>query len=437
MNQLFDSLYKPLVDLPLYQNGNPNIPGLNPIAENKASSFTGTTNSVNTFGSDVNAQKNSATGVTTNPFANAAEGAIPGSTSTYNGTSSSSSNIQSAGTSLNDGNTNSGSASPDYALGLIKPKTPEASPSQGGVTSDQGGSSPLSGAAQQIGTSAVKSSGIFDGITTAINNFGGSLGFASQIGGAAESYGPSAAGAAEAFGPAAQGNVAGALGTSATLSSILGSAGIGYFAGGLLNSFIGGNQQNGSIGGSLGAAAGTFFGGPIGGVIGGTIGSVVGGLFGPGKPTTASQFSGSHVGADGTITGTMYGSKGASDETATNMNKAFGNLTSAASTKLGVQFNPSYYINGGFNSLHSPTGESKPGFLVIVKPDGTGDFFGFDPKDSKSVTTAYYDTISKLASYSGYTDTQKLYDWFYGQQTPTTGTSSTVKPITIAPRKTA
>ncbi len=83
------------------------------------------------------------------------------------------------------------------------------------------------------------------------------------------------------FGPAAPGTL-----TSATLSQVLGAAGIGALGGSLLAQLTGGNQVGGGVGGGLGAAAGFAIGGPIGGLVGGLGGSVLGGLFGGGRPSS-------------------------------------------------------------------------------------------------------------------------------------------------------
>lgn len=83
--------------------------------------------------------------------------------------------------------------------------------------------------------------------------------------------------------------------TSASLGSVLGGAGLGFGAGNLLNTILGGNQTNGMYGSGAGAAAGAMIGSVvpvvgtvIGGLLGGLLGGGVGGLFG-GKPSDKTQ----------------------------------------------------------------------------------------------------------------------------------------------------
>ncbi len=99
------------------------------------------------------------------------------------------------------------------------------------------------------------------GIGGAINSAGASMGFG---------YG------ASFVGPTLPGTAA--L-TSASLTSVLGAAGIGFALGGM----IGGT--GGGIGGGLGAGVGMIAGGPIGALIGGAAGTALGSLFGNKKPS--------------------------------------------------------------------------------------------------------------------------------------------------------
>lgn len=165
--------------------------------------------------------------------------------------------------------------------------------------------------AVQLGAKLNPGKSLVGGVTSAINNFGGTLGF----GGAAETVSPGLAAADAAATPGgistlvtASGepiSAAGAI-TSASLSSVLGAAGIGAMAGGFLASAIGENSVGGSIGGGLGAGIGEAFGasaaaalginlgmfaGPLGAVAGGVLGAVVGGLFGNTKPTDGTEIS--------------------------------------------------------------------------------------------------------------------------------------------------
>ena len=151
----------------------------------------------------------------------------------------------------------------------------------GGVT---GGLSLASSAAQLSGFNPL--SGAFSGIGQSINNFGASIGF-----GAANTTG-FAAGVASPAELTALVQNAGTL-TPATLTSVLGAAGVGALGGGILASLTGGSQLGCSIGGGLGAGAGFALesltplgpigGALLGGVLGGAGGGFLGGLFGKKK----------------------------------------------------------------------------------------------------------------------------------------------------------
>ncbi len=125
------------------------------------------------------------------------------------------------------------------------------------------------------------------GLSSSINAFGASylgLNGAGAAQAAASTYGISA-------GQAAALSNSGALGSTASLSGILGAAGLGFAGGSLLASLTGGNPTGGGIGGGLGAGAGFLIGGPIGAVIGGAAGGLLGGMFG-GKKKRAPVPSG-------------------------------------------------------------------------------------------------------------------------------------------------
>lgn|GEM_PF-2886391 len=109
---------------------------------------------------------------------------------------------------------------------------------------------------------------LFSGVGSTVNSFG----FRSGL------FGMPAMNTPMGFSPAAAGSL-----TSASLSSVLGVAGLGAFGGGILASLIGGNTTGGSVGGGLGAGLGFAVGGPIGGLIGGGLGSIAGSLFGGGR----------------------------------------------------------------------------------------------------------------------------------------------------------
>ncbi|ONG56966.1 hypothetical protein BKE38_05065 [Pseudoroseomonas deserti] len=109
-------------------------------------------------------------------------------------------------------------------------------------------------------------------------------------------------------GPATPAAVAAAGASSLSLGSLLGGAGLGFGAGTLLNTLVGGKSTGGMIGagagGLAGAGLGFLLGGPagvlLGGLLGGSGGGLLGGLFGANAPRPAAsvQFG---VNADGQL----------------------------------------------------------------------------------------------------------------------------------------
>lgn len=241
--------------------------------------------------------------------------------------------------------------------------------------------------------------------STAINNFGASLGFGS--GGLAPI--PSGLGAADtSFLSAAQTasgasktGIAGSLGSTSTLSSSLGAAGLGALAGSFLGR-IGGNSTGGSIGGGVGAGIGMAIGGPPGAIIGGLIGGIGGGFFGgKKKPTSASEFLG-QVGEDGSVGSFSYGAKNAGSYSGYNqsMSQEVADYMTKAKQYLGVEkFTPTS-IYGGVNTRHSPSGQ--PGFIRV---NGNQDF-GFDPDDPASRQKAIGQAVAAVAKLSGASEDQ-------------------------------
>lgn len=122
-------------------------------------------------------------------------------------------------------------------------------------------------------------------ITSAINSFGASIGFAGPLSTAGGIAGmPGTAGVTQFFATPAAGNVApGFFGSGATLSATLGAATLGFVGGSMLADLVGLNSRNGGIGGGIGAGIGMAVGGPVGAFIGGAAGSLLGGLFGKDK----------------------------------------------------------------------------------------------------------------------------------------------------------
>jgi hypothetical protein len=254
---------------------------------------------------------------------------------------------------------------------------------QGQVSSNQGGGPNLldlvSNAKSISNTGSSSGTGIMGNVTSAVNNFGQGLGFATTapaatytgVAGslpwqAAGSLAPASVtgagatlpwlpGGVNAAGTMTQGTgvLGSGLGTSATLSGTLGAAGLGALAGNFLGK-IGGNSTSGSIGGGVGAAVGFAVGGPIGGVIGGAIGGIGGGFFGnKSKPTQADEYRGnlredgsySHNAQTGKNPGQYAGfGKGSTDQLSAMFQKA--------SKDLGIKFNKDIVFGGGISTRH-------------------------------------------------------------------------------------
>lgn len=125
---------------------------------------------------------------------------------------------------------------------------------------------------------------LFSGVTNSINSFGASIGFGAgpEALAAGLTLNPgTTTGPLSAFGGA--GPAVGGELTSATLTSVLGAAGIGAAIAGLGASLFGAGpeaQLGASLGGGLGAGIGFAAGGPLGAVLGGVIGGSGGGLLG-------------------------------------------------------------------------------------------------------------------------------------------------------------
>jgi chemotaxis protein histidine kinase CheA len=122
-----------------------------------------------------------------------------------------------------------------------------------------------------LGNLLSQQNAIFGGLTSSINSFGASLGFASgaQIAAPSASFvGPM---------PLAQGSLFG----TTTLSGFLGGVGAGFGAGTMLGSLLGATQTNSMIGSGGGALLGAGIGSIVPG-IGTLVGGLVGGLLGGG-----------------------------------------------------------------------------------------------------------------------------------------------------------
>lgn len=318
--------------------------------------------------------------------------------------------------------------------------------------------------------------GTTGGIQGAINSLGTSLGFgtgSSTLGAVTgsqasllASYGVAPGASSVAAASAADG-VGGFTGygaqaggglTSASLSSVLGGAGFGVGIGGLIAGFTGGNQTGGMIGGGIGGALGAATGISSGITMGATLGSIV-----PGLGTVIGAVAGSLLGgmlgnkspptnADSwyaklTPTGSLnYNTQGGGSKNPGPITgfgqqgtEAFSALAQSAGATLGIQYNPNITANVAISTKHpGPNGDTAA--IEIDTTNGGGQYDSgriyFNPSDNTSVANAYYQALVGTAAQSGYTDTQSLYNWFYGQG-PVTGTGSNRlagNNVMIAPR---
>ncbi len=213
--------------------------------------------------------------------------------------------------------------------------------------------------------------GFFNQAKTGIDAFGGNLGFANPNPGF---IGPPTASQA-ALGQGG-GFTSGFGGSSASLSGILGGAGIGATVG-TLNPFAK-NRTGSQIGGTIGGAIGTAFG-PIGTFVGSALGSLVGGALGKtDAPVHASQFSGT-IGAGG-IENFNFAGKRAGPETANQVSNLFGDYAKELQQSTGIDLTGKA-IQGGFNDRF--------GGGFFIREGGAGKLHNFDPNDPESVRTAF------------------------------------------------
>ncbi len=196
-------------------------------------------------------------------------------------------------------------------------------------------------------------------LTTALNSFGASLGFAAP-GGAAANLGVAAV-------PGGLSNAAstGGLFGSTTFSSFLGGAGLGFGAGSLLNSLVGGNPVGGTIGSGVGAAAGAAIGSAIlpgvgtilGGLIGGGGGGLFGGLFGgDGRTVGPNAVASLGVSNGALVFGTANADNGGNRAEAERFARDVASTFNAITEALGAEI-----INAGVNQVGTFGGQFRVG----------------------------------------------------------------------------
>ena len=245
--------------------------------------------------------------------------------------------------------------------------------------------------------------GNFGAFGTTVNSIGTHLGFGSGLQAAAPStsfVGPM---------PLASGSLFG----TATLGNALGAGGIGFSAGGLLNSLAGGNSQNGMIGGALGGLAGLGIGsalggtvlgmaaGPFGALVGALGGQLLGGLFGPKKSVgpnananltlAGGRFGLGSVGADNGAD--PSGVAGATAEVAQKLNEALDKYGFIVNSGLADWTNTTgnFGINTGAGSIAGTSKTQDDAFIKALR--GVG--YGGKKYDLINTGGGAYDTVLK------------------------------------------
>lgn len=197
----------------------------------------------------------------------------------------------------------------------------------GAAASGGGG---LGNTALSLGGQALDLTGFGSSITSGINSFGTSIGFGSGLSTSAAQAGGLTPMAASSGLPSSTGAL-----TTASLSGVLGAAGLGALGGGLIGPYIGGSATGGSVGGGLGAAAGAAIGSVIpgigtvvGGLIGGVLGGAGGSFFGGSTPSRAinRRF--------GVRNGRLSLVDGGSDEASEEQREAFERLSSSLTQQV-------------------------------------------------------------------------------------------------------
>lgn len=296
-----------------------------------------------------------------------------------------------------------------YLKGWHYEPTPYTNPqatygqSNGASSSSSGGSSSVN----PLDFTKLKSPGsTLNGVTSAVNNVGGSLGFGNPW------VNPDTPGlGAQAAGP-------GTLGTSTSLTGVLSGAGAGYLAGGFLGK-VGGNQTGGQIGGAIGGAAGSYAAGTALGTavgaganlilpgLGIVAGGLLGGFMGGKKNPHPFQGFGGAIMADGSIDpGSSYSSKH------TNTDGAKGVITDLSNIMQ-------QYAKGGVNIQHQglsiglDTRANKGAFTMGSKAGWVNDpkanneaVFEFTLDKPETYQKALMEASTYIARKSGATDEQ-------------------------------
>lgn len=212
---------------------------------------------------------------------------------------------------------------------------------------------------------------------------------------------------------------AGEAGTAVSggLGSILGGAGFGFGAGGLIGKWVGGNPMGSSIGGAIGGALGAATGISSGIAMGATLGSVVpglgtvigaiggsllGGMFGGGKPHPASGYSGGIIAPDGTFVGGKLGAKHVPTSLASGMRDQFSTYMQNQAEKYGIKYGKSLGVAIGYDPGMFGGAGSRIN-IATTGADGKriNKAFNFDMNDPASRKAAYENAFKYTASASG------------------------------------
>lgn len=196
----------------------------------------------------------------------------------------------------------------------------------------------LLNAGSSLATKGFNNSSIIGGVQNTVDQFGASnLGMSTNGAPIGDIIGPT------------QGGV--------SLSGALGAAGIGATIG-AINPFAK-NKTGSEVGGAAGSLAGEFIGDSLGvpilgKFVGGAIGSALGGMFGPGKSTVASEFSGSLSDKSGNLNNLSFASEGGNTDLAKGVSSQVQSVTSLLA-KHGIDTS-GIQVHGGSNTKQAGGG---------------------------------------------------------------------------------
>lgn len=241
-------------------------------------------------------------------------------------------------------------------------------------------------------------------ITSGIDAIGGELGFGNVTG----------APVAGGVGPT---NIpqAGALGTKASLSNVLGGAGLGYMAGGYLGKLFGGSTVGGQVGGALGGALGSAtLGGlstglgtslgalgsivpGVGTVLGAVGGSLIGSFFGKKKPPNPeSGFSMGLIDKTGVIKDSTYGAKHVGTDVGQNLESEFSQFLQNQARRYGIDYSGDVRVSAAYSPREKAFGGKNSGIAIFGKDEtnpflrrGEAQFNTFNIDDDKSKQQAF------------------------------------------------